>query len=64
MGTDSRSSAPRLPVGALIGIGLLVGTVLGLVLGGLGLWIALGTIAGSIAEGWQRPRRRHGDRRP
>jgi|AP45_3_1055517.scaffolds.fasta_scaffold96033_3 hypothetical protein len=40
----------KLPKGLFIGMGIIFGTVIGAVTGNVGLWIAIGLVAGAAVE--------------
>ena len=58
--TDTPRPTPkRLPAGSYIVLGVLVGSVLGLLLDNFGMWLAVGVMAGSVVDGALLTRRRH-----
>ena len=60
---DDMSDWKTWPIGTAIVIGLLLGTVVGLLLDELGLWIAIGVILGAVLDGANQARRKGADRR-
>lgn len=61
-GPGADGPARRPPFGSWIIVGLLVGSVLGILLDNIGLWPMLGIIVGAIADGSLASSRRRGSR--